>query len=191
MSVKIMPLREIDYICPICGCYGGVFWGESDESIDTLLKEHKDKCECRFCHNKNLAIITDDEMREILRNMPDEKFHKYSNDKHLFGSVPPDDMGQIREYLRQKFAYNSPDFNQGLCDLRVRQYEEAMAKEAQARRDRERAEREATRPRCPTCHSTDIKPITVTQKAGSFLMLGIFSQKIKHQFHCNHCGYEW
>ena len=47
------------------------------------------------------------------------------------------------------------------------------------------------KPKCPTCNSINIKKISGLSKAGSVAMLGIFSQKIKHQFHCNNCGYEW
>ena len=35
------------------------------------------------------------------------------------------------------------------------------------------------------------KKISDLSKAGSVAMLGIFSQKVKHQFKCNNCGYEW
>nr|DAG42687.1 MAG TPA: PhnA Zinc-Ribbon [Caudoviricetes sp.] len=28
-------------------------------------------------------------------------------------------------------------------------------------------------------------------KAASVGLFGVFSQKVKHQFHCNSCGYEW
>ena len=53
------------------------------------------------------------------------------------------------------------------------------------------AELEATRPRCPTCSSTRIHKISALSKAGSVAMFGIFSQKVKRQFHCDNCGYEW
>lgn len=46
-------------------------------------------------------------------------------------------------------------------------------------------------PKCPTCNSTNIKKISGLSKAGSVAMFGIFSQKVKHQFKCNNCGYEW
>lgn len=46
-------------------------------------------------------------------------------------------------------------------------------------------------PKCPTCSSTNIKIISGTTKAISVAMFGFFSQKIKKQFHCNNCGYEW
>ena len=44
---------------------------------------------------------------------------------------------------------------------------------------------------CPTCHSKDVKKVSGTSKALSVAMFGIFSQKVKKQFHCNSCGYEW
>ena len=44
---------------------------------------------------------------------------------------------------------------------------------------------------CPTCSSTNIKKVSGTSKAISAVMFGLFSQKVKKQFHCNSCGYEW
>lgn len=46
-------------------------------------------------------------------------------------------------------------------------------------------------PHCPTCQSTNIKKISATSKAVSVGLFGIFSQKVKRQFKCNNCGYEW
>ena len=45
--------------------------------------------------------------------------------------------------------------------------------------------------KCPTCGSTNTKKISGLSKAASVGLFGIFSQKVKHQFHCNNCGYEW
>ncbi|MDE7207477.1 MAG: hypothetical protein K2N90_10050 [Lachnospiraceae bacterium] len=47
------------------------------------------------------------------------------------------------------------------------------------------------KPKCPTCSSTNVRKISSLSKAGSVAMFGIFSQKVKHQFKCNNCGYEW
>lgn len=41
---------------------------------------------------------------------------------------------------------------------------------------------------CPYCHSFNTKKISSLSKAGSVAMFGIFSQKIKHQWHCNSCN---
>ena len=41
---------------------------------------------------------------------------------------------------------------------------------------------------CTYCHSTNTKKISGLSKAGSVALFGIFSQKVKHQWHCNECG---
>ena len=41
---------------------------------------------------------------------------------------------------------------------------------------------------CPYCNSTNTKKISGLSKAGSVAMFGIFSQKVKKQWHCNGCG---
>lgn len=46
-------------------------------------------------------------------------------------------------------------------------------------------------PKCPTCQSSDINKVSRTSKAISVAMFGFLSQKVKKQFHCNSCGYEW
>lgn len=46
-------------------------------------------------------------------------------------------------------------------------------------------------PKCPTCGSTDISKISTASKAVSVGLFGIFSSKIRKQFHCNSCKYEW
>ena len=43
-------------------------------------------------------------------------------------------------------------------------------------------------PKCPTCQSTNIKKVSGLSKAGSVALWGIFSQKVKKQWHCNGCG---
>lgn len=45
-------------------------------------------------------------------------------------------------------------------------------------------------PKCPTCSSTNLKKISGLSKAGSVVMWGLLSQKVKKTYHCNNCGYE-
>lgn len=45
--------------------------------------------------------------------------------------------------------------------------------------------------KCPICQSENIQKIFTMTKAGSVALWGIFSQKIKKQWHCNSCGSEW
>lgn len=50
---------------------------------------------------------------------------------------------------------------------------------------------QANVPKCPTCQSTNIKKVSATSKVASVAMFGLLSQKVKKQFHCNNCDYEW
>ncbi len=47
------------------------------------------------------------------------------------------------------------------------------------------------RPKCPTCNSTNIKPISTTSKVVGVALFGLLSTKRHKVFHCNNCGYEW
>ena len=46
-------------------------------------------------------------------------------------------------------------------------------------------------PKCPTCGSTDVKQLTVKDRAASIGFWGIFSNKINKSFKCNNCGHTW
>lgn len=48
-----------------------------------------------------------------------------------------------------------------------------------------------TRPRCPTCTSTDIRKIGTAERGVSAVTLGVMSNKVGKTFQCNHCGYTW
>ena len=48
-----------------------------------------------------------------------------------------------------------------------------------------------TTPRCPHCHSTNIKPISALNRGASIAMWGIFSKKINKSFECLNCKYTW
>ena len=47
------------------------------------------------------------------------------------------------------------------------------------------------KPKCPNCHSTNIKAITDTERVMSIIGLGIFSKKINKSFKCLNCKYTW
>ncbi len=46
-------------------------------------------------------------------------------------------------------------------------------------------------PKCPTCQSNNIKKVSNLSKVTSVVLWGLFSQKVKKQWHCNNCGSEW
>lgn len=55
----------------------------------------------------------------------------------------------------------------------------------------EQIEKESSKPKCPHCHSTNIKSISGLNRGASIAILGIFSKKINKSFECKNCGYTW
>ncbi|PNV62831.1 hypothetical protein C0033_07385 [Clostridium sp. chh4-2] len=52
-------------------------------------------------------------------------------------------------------------------------------------------QQESHLPKCPTCGSTNIKPISGTERATSIIGLGIFSKKINKSYKCLNCKHTW
>lgn len=48
-----------------------------------------------------------------------------------------------------------------------------------------------TKPKCPTCGSTNIEKISITKKAFGGAMFGLFSSDVRNTMHCKNCGYKW
>ncbi len=46
-------------------------------------------------------------------------------------------------------------------------------------------------PKCPTCGSTNVRPISSLNRAGSMFMWGIMSSKIGKTYECLNCKYKW
>lgn len=131
--------------------------------------------ECVYCESELLegTIETEDiQTEKPIYEMSDaEILEKYSD---------------YRKRIEEQAGHNMTD-SEFLCGIR------------EARRDSlcHRADtymrnvQEINIPKCPTCQSTDIKKMSTISKAGSVALWGLFSQKVKKQWHCNNCSSEW
>lgn len=96
------------------------------------------------------------------------------------------------EYLELWVATHSNDLILAMNDLKEKDLIEFQLKLSEFRRQNvERREAAKAIPKCPTCGSTNIQRISASSKAGSVFLFGLMSQKVKHQWHCNNCKYEW
>ncbi len=68
-------------------------------------------------------------------------------------------------------------------NLKMSQFREQVAKAKE--------EKERNVPKCPTCGSTDIKPISDTERMASVLGFGAFSKKINKTYKCLNCKCTW
>lgn len=175
----------IDYVCPVCG-----EWSISKDRFQV----------CDSCGYENVIIVSRDEIKEIhniLNNMSPDQQKKYLVEEP---QNEPDKNGiMTSEYIRQKYVFNDPRFSKTKFNERERALRERVAyidahkkEEIAALREEVYGEPNPYRKvTCPTCGSTNTKKISGLSKAASVGLFGIFSQKVKHQFHCNSCGYEW
>ena len=175
----------INYVCPVCGEW-------------TITKDRFPICES--CGYEDVIVVPEKEVDEIqknIRNMTLEEQQKY------VVKEPKNNLDRLgimtSEYIRQKYVFNDPRFDKVKFNKRERELNERVTYK-EAHKDEEIAallEKTYGTPNpyrkvtCPTCGSTNTKKISVGAKAVSVGLFGIFSQKVKHQFHCNSCGYEW
>lgn len=83
-----------------------------------------------------------------------------------------------------KFSTKCPD-----CDVEMELIEQKWTStEAEEKQRLNKINSPTTIVVCPYCHSMNTKKISNIAKAGSVAMFGIFSQKVKHQWHCNSCN---
>lgn len=46
-------------------------------------------------------------------------------------------------------------------------------------------------PKCPTCGSKNVEPISTTRKIGGLLTLGLASKSVGKSYRCKNCNYYW
>lgn len=54
-----------------------------------------------------------------------------------------------------------------------------------------KASSSTSQPKCPTCGSTNVNPISTTKRIASGLTLGIFSSSFGKSYECRDCKYKW
>ena len=55
----------------------------------------------------------------------------------------------------------------------------------------EHQEKQQNTPKCPTCGSTNVRPISATKKATGFVLAGVFSSNFGKSYECENCKYKW
>lgn len=55
----------------------------------------------------------------------------------------------------------------------------------------ENQEKQQNTPKCPTCGSTKVRPISTAKKATEFVLAGVFSSSFGKSYECENCKYKW
>lgn len=88
------------------------------------------------------------------------------------------------EKIVKEYALCSPLFDEDLYRSRINK-EKLLQK---ATLDKQR---ETNKPKCPTCGSTNVRPISSSKKALGFITVGIFSSNFGKSYECENCKYKW
>ncbi len=155
------------YICLKCG-------GESSFKKGTRFPI------CKHCENDTFVKIPLDDYNQMYRQF------KENHDNIKGGEL----CYQFEEHLREQYhIFDNPQFDKIAYNKMLQA--EAAAEQAAIQECRELDAALAGHPKCPTCGSTNTEKISALSKGVSVGLFGIFSQKVKHQYRCKTCGYEW
>lgn len=165
------------FMCPVCANTGAV-------------SVFKDIPICRHCKCKQIRLKGFFYNADWIDNPYSKKLNRQQYQKYFKEVIEP--MGRFNRgslKFRENYAF--------IFDVPVELTPEEEEKRKKDIEDLfatavERVKREeATRPRCPTCTSTDIRKIGTAERGVSAVTLGVMSNKVGKTFQCNHCGYTW
>ena len=88
------------------------------------------------------------------------------------------------EKIVDEYARCSPLFDEDL-------YRSRINKEKLLQKVTLDKQREANKPKCPTCGSTNVHKISTGKKALGFITVGIFSSNFGKTMECKQCGYKF
>lgn len=112
----------------------------------------------------------------------------YSWDKWLYdGGYDFDPSKKILE----EYVKPNPLFDEELYNKRVGVEKAQQQSTLDQMRIKKQLEQQANKPKCPTCGSTKVHPISAGKKAIGFAMVGIFSKNFGKSYECDNCKYRW
>lgn len=122
---------------------------------------------CNFCNEP--YITTDYESR------PDD----WCSGKNIYKEI-------LEEYVKPNPLFDEELYNKRIA-LEKRQ-EEATSN--RLRMEKQQAQK-VNVPKCPTCGSTNVHPISTAKKAFGFALVGLFSSNLGKSYECDNCKYKW
>ena len=122
---------------------------------------------CNFCNEP--YVTTDYESR------PDD----WRSGKNIYKEI-------LEEYVKPNPLFDEELYNKRIA-LEKRQ-EEATSN--RLRMEKQQAQK-ANVPKCPTCGSTNVHPISTAKKAFGFALVGLFSSNLGKSYECDNCKYKW
>ena len=98
----------------------------------------------------------------------------------------------LKQQFIDEYIKSSPEFDPYLFEHREEDmFNKRMSDRAKMAHGKAILEEQSRVPKCPTCHSTNIRKMGGIKRGASIYAFGIFSKKINKTFKCGNCGYTW
>ena len=120
-------------------------------------------------------------VKEITEETSDELFYKFCNRDRKNDTWDETEAEYAKKYGNNEFDINAFHERRRKITQRVN--------ESIRKHNEERAARNL--PKCPTCGSLNVKPISGVERTASVGFFGLFSKKINKSYKCGNCGYTW
>lgn len=162
---QISGLHEMFGECEVCGNKNQIQMSLTDDELEVLEK---------ITQNPNYVIALD-KLKQQLGNLNDNEFLaiiKVNCDKDFITA-----MSELKKN-------DIIDFNLKLSQLK-QSTPEPIPTPQQPSQPTE------SKPKCPTCGSTNIKKISATKRWVGVGMFGLASSDMGKTMQCNDCGYKW
>mgnify|MGYP004505118969 CR=1 FL=1 len=149
------------FVCPKCA---QIYFGKEYMSNPLHVR-------CEYCGT-------------VVKEILDKSANEFQN--YFFSKGMSDKWDDIMIDYAQKYGDNQFDINE-FHNSRNKIYEYNMSK----RNNSLSQQPTQNVPKCPTCGSLNVKPISGVERTASVGFFGLFSKKINKSYKCGNCGYTW
>lgn len=138
------------------------------------LPETATKCSCGCTEILNKKDC-DDILNKYHRSSEKEKYQMYQDEQYR----------KILDFVLPKEEIQTIIYNKNTSNRKYKSYVSISSPVSQPTPTPQNI------PKCPTCGSTKVHPISAGKKAIGFAMVGIFSKNFGKSYECDNCKYRW
>ena len=130
------------------------------------------------CDNCKIELLDKDDFNATLG-----EYYQMNHSQRVANRYNPQYEIVCKYQFPEIYEYNEQKSQQ--------EYEVLQRRAQQKMIEKEQIEKQQNTPKCPTCGSTNVHPISTAKKATGFVLAGVFSSNFGKTMHCKQCGYKW
>ena len=130
------------------------------------------------CDNCKIELLDKDDFNTTLG-----EYYQMNHSQRVANRYNPQYEIVCKYQFPEIYEYNEQKSQQ--------EYKALQRKAQQKMIEKEQIEKQQNTPKCPTCGSTNVRPISATKKATGFVLAGVFSSNFGKSYECENCNYKW